>query len=147
MDADQRQKLADLYASTHVLVLATQGEDWPTGHFQAFGQTDDLDLVVIMQEGSEKFQNLLKRPHVTAVIDNRDRGDVTRFEVIRATVQGVAREVPRGSAEWERLKGSFLQKNPFEEPFFGSDAIRMVRISPKRISYANARADRFKVEL
>ena len=147
MNAEQKAKLADLLAKAHVLVLSTQGDEWPTGHFQAFGQTEDLDLVVIMQEGAEKFQNLLKRPKVTAVIDNRDQGDVTKFQVVRATIQGVAREVPKGSAEWESLKASFLAKNPFEEPFFGNDAIRMVRITPKRISYANGLADRFKVEL
>ena len=41
----------------------------------------------------------------------------------------------------------FLKKNPFEEPFFGYDTLRMVRVTPKRISYANGLEDTFKAEL
>ena len=37
MDAEQKQKLADLCAGQHVGILTTQGEEWPTAHFQAFG--------------------------------------------------------------------------------------------------------------
>ena len=137
MDAEQKQKLADLCAQQHVGVLTTQGEEWPTAHLQAFGQTDALDLIVIMLVDAEKYHNLLKRPHATVVIDNRDTGDVSTLQVARATIQGLAKEVVRDSAEW----------NPFEEPFFGYDTLRMMRITPKRISYANGLADTFKLEL
>ncbi len=130
-----------------MLVLSTQGEEWPTGHFQAFGQTVDLDLIVIMLDGSEKYLNLLKNPQLTAVIDNRDTGDVTKLDIIRATIQGIAREVQRDTPEWNELKDLFLKKNPFEEPFFGYDTLRMVRVAPKRISYANGTADMFKAEI
>ena len=147
MDAEQKQKLADLCAQQHVGVLTTQGEEWPTAHLQAFGQTDALDLIVIMLVDAEKYHNLLKRPHATVVIDNRDTADVSTLQVARATIQGLAKEVVRDSAEWNELKDSFLKKNPFEEPFFGYDTLRMMRITPKRISYANGLADTFKLEL
>jgi nitroimidazol reductase NimA-like FMN-containing flavoprotein (pyridoxamine 5'-phosphate oxidase superfamily) len=147
MDAEQRQKLTDLCTQQHVLVLSTVGEEWPTGHFQAFGQTPDLDLILIVLDGSGKYLNLLKNPHVTAVIDNRDTGDITKLDIIRATIQGTAREVQRDSAEWNELKDVFLKKNPFEEPFFGYDTLRMVRVAPKRISYADGPANHFKVEM
>ena len=147
MDAEQKQKLNHLLTQQHVLVLSTQGDDWPTGHFQAFGQTNDLDLILIMLDSADKYHNLLKRPQVTAVIDNRDTGDITKLDIIRATIQGTAREVEKESAEWNELKDLFLKKNPFEEPFFGYDALRMVRVTPKRISYANGPADQFKAEM
>lgn len=83
MDAEQRQKLGALLAQEHVLVITTQGEEWPTATMQAFAETKDLDL----------------------------------------------------------------KKNPFEEPFFKYDALRMVRVAPKRISYANGVSDAFAVEL
>ena len=41
------------------------------------------------------------------------------------------------------LKAVFLKKNPFEAPFFDSDLLRMIRIKPKRISYANGIKDSF----
>ncbi len=147
MDAEQKQKLADLYAQQHVSILTTAGEEWPTAHLQAFGQTDDLDLIFIVLADAEKYQNLLKRPQVTVAIDNRDTADVSTLQVVRATIQGLAREVARGSTEWNELKDSFLKKNPFEEPFFGYDTLRMMRVTPKRISYANGLQDTFKAEL
>lgn len=147
MDAEQKQKLTDLCTQQHVAVLTTQGEEWPTAHLQAFGQTDELDLILIMLVDAEKYHNLLARPQATVVVDNRDTGDVSTFQVARATVQGLAREVARDSDEWNELQERFLAKNPFEEPFFGYDTLRMMRLTPKRVSYANGLADTFKVEL
>ena len=147
MDAEQKQKLADLYAQQHVSILTTDGEEWPTAHLQAFGQTDNLDLIFIVLADAEKYQNLLKRPQVTVAIDNRDTANVSTLQVTRATIQGLAKEVARDSAEWNELKDIFLKKNPFEEPFFGYDTLRMVRVTPKRISYANGLEDTFKAEL
>ena len=100
-----------------------------------------------MLVGAEKYENLLKRPHATVAIDNRDTADVSTMQIARATIQGMAKEVARDSDEWNELKDIFLKKNPFEEPFFGYDTLRMMRISPKRISYANGLEDTFKAEL
>lgn len=147
MTAEQRQKLADLLAHQQVLVVATQGDEWPTATLQAFAETPSLDIVLIMLENAVKFQNLRKRPQVTLLIDNRDTGDVQTLQVIRATIQGVAREIPKDSAEWESLKAIFLAKNPFEAPFFRYEALRMVCIAPKRVSYANGVSETFVVEL
>lgn len=147
MEAEQRQKLASLLAQEHVLVVTTQGEEWPTATMQAFAETENLDVILIMLESAAKFQNLLKRPHVTLHVDTRDTGDVSTFQIVRAALQGLAREVPRGSTEWNDLKDIFLKKNPFEAPFFKYDALRMVRISPKHISYANGIGDSFRAEL
>ena len=147
MDAEQKQKLTDLCAQQHVAVLTTHGATWPTAHLQAFGQTEELELFFIMLADAEKYSNLLTRPQATVAIDNRDTADVATLQVARATIQGLATEVARDSAEWNELKERFLTKNPFEEPFFGYDTLRMMRLTPKRISYANGLADTFKVEL
>jgi len=48
VDAEQKQKLADRCAQQHVSILTTAGKEWPTAHLQAFGQTDDLDLIFII---------------------------------------------------------------------------------------------------
>jgi nitroimidazol reductase NimA-like FMN-containing flavoprotein (pyridoxamine 5'-phosphate oxidase superfamily) len=146
MNAEQKQKIAALLAKEHVLVISTLGEEWPTATMQAFAETPALDLVLIMLESAAKFQNLLKRPKVSLVIDDRDTGDVQTLQVCRVSVQGVARAVPKTSAEWKELQALFLKKNPFEEPFFAYDALRMVRVSPKTITYANGVAEHFTVE-
>ena len=147
MEAEQRQKLVSLLAQEHVLVVTTQGDEWPTATMQAFAETENLDVILIMLESAAKFQNLLKRPEVTLHVDTRDTGNVQTFQIARAAIQGVARQVSKESAEWNELKDIFLRKNPFEAPFFSYDALRMVRVAPKRVSYANGVNDSFKAEM
>lgn len=146
MEETQRQKLAELFAQEHVAVIVTQGEEWPTATLQAFAETPELDLLFIMGDTAEKFQNLLRRPKVTVIVDTRDEGDVSKFQISRSVVQGIAGEVAKG-VEWDSLKGIFLKKNPFEAPFFANPALRMVRVQSKRISYTGADRLGFKIEL
>lgn len=147
MTPEQKRKLAELFAKEHVAALITHGDPWPTGTMQAFAETENLDLIFIMGATAEKFQNLLKDQHATVLVDTRDIGDASTFQIARASIQGVASEVQPGSPEWDSLKQVFLKKNPFEQPFFGNPALRMIRITPKRISYANGLKDSFKLEL
>ncbi len=144
--AEQKQKLAALFAREHVAVLITQGDQWTTGTMQAFAETEALELLFIMSADAEKYQNALKRPNVTVMADTRDQGKVETFEITRASVQGVATDVPRDSSQWESLKAVFLKKNPFEAPFFSNPALRMIRVIPKRVSYASGLKDAFKAE-
>ncbi len=146
MDATQKQKLAALLAQEHLAVLVTQGEEWPTATMQAFAETPDLELVFIMLDNADKFQNLLKRPKATVMVDTRHSVDGSSFEITRASIEGIASEIPRGGPEWESLKPPFLKKNPFEEPFFNFPSLRMIRLTPKRVSYAGAAHDTFKAE-
>jgi general stress protein 26 len=147
MTAEEKQKISALLAKEQVAVVATHGEEWPTATMQAFAETPDLDIILIMLESAPKFQNLLKRPKVSLIIDDRDRGDVKTLQVIRVSMQGVAREVKKQTSDWKELQAVFLKKNPFEEPFFGYDALRMIRVVPKKITYANGIAEHFTVDL
>jgi general stress protein 26 len=146
LDETQQKKLAKLFDAQHVAVLVTDGDEWPTATLQAFGETADLDLIFIMNESAEKFQNLIKRPKATVLIDTRDRGDIETFRVTRAVMQTIATEVKRDSAEWNSLKASFLKKNPFEAPFFNAPTLRMIRLKGVRVSYAGDGHDTFKAE-
>ncbi len=147
MDIEQKQKLAALLGQEHVAVIITQGGEWPTATLQAFAETDVPDLLFIMAGEADKFQNLIRNPNVTVLVDNRDVGNVATFQVARVSIQGIAQEVARDGPEWEPLKAIFLKKNPFEAPFFGSEKLRMVRVKIRRISYAGAARDVFKAEL
>jgi len=146
LEEAQRQKLAKLFDSQHVAVLVTQGEEWPTATLQAFGETEDLDLIFIMNESAEKYQNVVKRPRATVLIDTRDTGDIPTFRVSRAVVQCIAKDVKRDSEEWNSLKASFLKKNPFEAPFFNAPTLRMILLTAARVSYAGEGHDTFKAE-
>jgi Pyridoxamine 5'-phosphate oxidase len=141
VEAPQRERLAALLAEVRVAILVTQGEQWPTATMQAFAETPEFDLLFIMNDASEKFQNLLRHPYVTVYLDAREKGRVETFEISRVLIQGIASEVARDGAEWEPLKEIFLKKSPFEAPFFKYPTLRMMRVRPKRLSYAGA--DRF----
>jgi hypothetical protein len=147
VNAEQKEKLRGLFGGEQVAVLITQGGQWPTGTMQAFAETPDLDLIFVMRFSSERFENLTRHPKATVLIDTRDVGKLRTFEIERASVQGEAVEVPRETAEWERLKAMFLKKNPFEAPFFDNSTMRMVRVKPKRISYANGLKETFWIEI
>jgi general stress protein 26 len=147
MNAEEKQKIAALLAKEHVAVVATHGEEWPTVTMQAFAETPDLDVILIMLESAPKFQNLLRRPKISLIVDDRDTGDVKTLQVIRASIQGVSQEVEKQSSEWKELQAIFLKKNPFEEPFFGYDALRMIRVAPRKITYANGVAEHFTVDI
>jgi hypothetical protein len=147
VEAAQKERVAALLAQAQVAIIITQGEQWPTATMQAFAETPELDLIFIMNDTADKFQNALRNPHVTAYLDTREKGKVETFEISRLMIQGVATEVPRDGAEWNRLKDVFLKKSPFEAPFFKYPTLRMITVKPKRLSYSGADRHAFKAEL
>ena len=146
MEAAQKERLAALLAEVQVAILVTQGDQWPTATMQAFAETPEFDLLFIMNDASEKFQNLLKHPYVSVFLDAREKGKVETFEISRVLIQGVAIEIARDSAEWDSSKEIFLKKSPFEAPFFKYPTLRMMRVKPSRLSYAGADRFTFKAE-
>jgi general stress protein 26 len=147
MEPEQKDRLAALLAGEKVAILVTQGGEWPTATMQAFAETASLDLIFIMNDSSEKLQNLLKHPHVTVYIDARGRGKIETFEISRVLIQGIASEVARDGPEWEPLKDVLLKKCPFEAPFFKYPTLKMMRVRPSRLSYAGADRFTFKAEI
>jgi general stress protein 26 len=147
VEAAQKERVAALLAEVQVAILVTQGEPWPTATMQAFADTPELDLLFIMNDATEKFQNLTKHPYVTVYLDAREKGKVETFEISRVLIQGVASEIARGSGEWDAMKEVFLKKSPFEAPFFKYPTLRMLRVRPTRLSYAGADRVTFKAEL
>ena len=147
MEDSQKERIASLLADVKVAILVTQGEQWPTATMQAFAETPELDLLFIMNDGTEKFQNLLKHPYVTLYLDAREKGRVETFEISRVLIQGIASEIARDTAQWDSMKEVFLKKSSFEAPFFKYPTLRMIRVRPKRLSYAGADRVMFKAEL
>ena len=146
MEAAQKDRIAALLAEVQVAILVTQGDQWPTATMQAFAETPEFDLLFIMNDATEKFQNLLKHPHVTLFLDAREKGKVETFEISRVLIQGIASEIARDTPEWDAMKDVFLKKSPFEAPFFKYPTLRMMRVRPKRLSYAGADRVTFKAE-
>ncbi|HUY19888.1 MAG TPA: hypothetical protein VMV15_11745 [Candidatus Binataceae bacterium] len=146
MTEEQKKLIAAAMAAEHVAVITTVGDEWATSTLEAFAETPELDIVIILGEGSDRFKNVQTRPHVSLLVTHR-YGEVPKFQIRRLSGRGIAREVKKDSAEWNQLKALFLKKNAFEEPFFGNPALRMLRITPKTLKYADALSPPFTVEL
>ncbi len=145
MTEDQKKKIVETMAAEHVAVITTIGDEWATSTLEAFAETPELDLVIILGEKTDRFQNVAKRPQVSFLVTHR-YGEVPKFQIVRLSGRGIAREVAKDSPEWNELKALFLKKNAFEEPFFGNPALRMLSIKPKTIKYADALNPPFAVE-
>ena len=147
LTTEQNQKLAAVFTKEHLGVLITQGAEWATGTMQAYAETDACEIIFIVAANAETYENAVKRPRVTVMVDTRSQGALPEtFQIARISMQGVASEIPPGGAEWDRLKAVFLRKNPFEAPFFSNPALRMLLVKPQRVSYANGLQDSFKAE-
>ncbi len=146
MTEEQKKQIAAVMAAEHVAVITTIGDEWATSTLEAFADTPELDIVIILVENTDRFQNVKKRPHVSFLITHR-YGEVPKFQIRRLSGRGIAREVKKDSPEWNELKALFLKKNPFEEPFFGNPALRMLRVTPKTMKHADALNPPFTVEL
>ncbi|MGH7908154.1 MAG: hypothetical protein ACREP6_16155 [Candidatus Binataceae bacterium] len=145
MTDEQKNQIAAVMAAEHVAFISTLGDEWPSLTLEAFAETPELDIVIIVGESTDRFQNVSRRANVSFLVEKRF-GDVSKFQITRLSGRGVAREVEKNSGEWEKLKAVFLKKNPFEEPFFKNPALKMLRISPKRIKFAEALNPPFTVE-
>ena len=88
MEAAQKEIVAAMLAEVQVAILVTQGDQWPTATMQAFAETPDLDLLFIMRFSSEKFENLIKRPKVTVLVDTLKNQVIVPTTAIRHGPQG-----------------------------------------------------------
>lgn len=146
MNEEQKNQIAAVMAAEQVAYITTLGDEWPTATLEAFAETPELDIVVIMGEQTDRFQNASKRSKVSFLIAHR-YGEVSKFQIRRLAGRGVASEVSKDSDEWNRYKAIFLKKNPFEEMFFGNPALKMLRVRPKTMKYADALNPPFTVVL
>jgi len=137
MTEEQKKQIGDIMAAENVAFISTIGDESPTATVEAFAETPNFDLVMIMSGDSDRIKNVTKRPNVSFLVLNR-YGDVSSFKLKRLSGTGVVHDVKKDSTEWNDLKAIFLKKNPFEEPFFGNPALHMLRIKPKTMKYADA---------
>ena len=76
-----------------------QGEYRRLPHtLEAFAETPELDIVIILGEGTDRFKNVQTRPQVSLLVTHR-YGEVPKFQIRRLSGRGVAREVKKDSAE------------------------------------------------
>jgi hypothetical protein len=71
MTDEQRDQIDVVMDAEHVAYITTLGDEWPTATLEAFAETPELDIVMIMGEQSDRFQNVARRPNVSFLIAYR----------------------------------------------------------------------------
>jgi len=84
-----RNKIIKLLKSQRLGVLATQGEKYPYNTLVAYAFSEDLENIFFAtMKHTRKFNNIMKHPHVSILIDSRTN-DVSDFKnAVALTVLG-----------------------------------------------------------
>lgn len=147
MNLEQRQKVASLLAAERLLYLATSGARGPTITMQAYAETSELAVITIMRSNTARFQDIHYHAEVSCLIDDRDKRNIEGFQIRRLSIWGTAQVLHRDTPAWDDHKRIFLAKNPFEKPFFDDAELRLVRIRPRSVKYADGIRDVFVADL
>ncbi len=122
-----RQRLHDLFAAQHLVVLSTHGDGQPYASLVAFVASNDLKALYFATDRStRKFANLTAHPPVAMLIDSRTNRVADFHEAVAATATGVAEEV--SPAERESLQALYLEKHPHLVDFVTAPTCALVRI-------------------
>jgi len=124
------QLLRRLFSNQLLAVLGTQNQNGPYGSLVAFQATYDLKhLLFATARSTRKYDNLVKIPHVSMVIDNRSNNEMDFHEAIAVTAIGDVMEV--GGLEKEQLKASYLAKHPGLLDFVQSPTCALLKVEVK----------------
>ena len=121
-------RLKQLFESQKLTVLATQEPDHPYLSLMAFAFTDDLgSLIVATRRETRKYSNLMNRPGVSVLIDNRSNQENVFQNTLAVTGIGQAEEIE--GEEKGLLKELFLQSHPELEAFVQSPECALIKIT------------------
>jgi nitroimidazol reductase NimA-like FMN-containing flavoprotein (pyridoxamine 5'-phosphate oxidase superfamily) len=111
-------KIAELVKAKEHCVLATVSENHPHCSLMAYVVSPDLDIFhLISSRSTRKYHNILRNPHVSLLID--DREDFADRDLSRAkalTVTGVCRPMRQGR-ESDDIKKMFRTRHPHLDHF------------------------------
>ena len=120
-------RVAALFRSQGLAVLATQGEGQPYANLVACAATPGLcGVLFATNRDTRKFQNLAGEPRVSLLIDNRANHKADFQAAMAATAVGTAVEVT--GADLASLRGTYLAKHPDLEDFLVAPACALIRV-------------------
>jgi heme iron utilization protein len=121
-------RLKELFNTQKLAALATQEADHPYLSLMAFACTEDLKgLIVATKRGTRKYANIVERPGVSFMIDNRmNHGEVFKNAT---SVTGIGRAEEVRDVGKNALSGLFLSRHPDLAPFVESPDCAIIRIT------------------
>jgi nitroimidazol reductase NimA-like FMN-containing flavoprotein (pyridoxamine 5'-phosphate oxidase superfamily) len=123
--------IQELLASQRLAVLSTQGQRQPYSNLVAFASTADLKhLIFATTRATRKYDNILKNPQISLLIDNRTNETADFAEAMAVTVLGQASEV-QGDERREPLK-IYVNRHPYLEDFVTSPNCALFSVKVER---------------
>ena len=131
--ADLEARVRKLLAGQALAVLATQGEAGPHASLVAFAATDDLCRVVFATDReTRKYANLVARPRVALLIDDRSHHESDFHKATAATVLGEAHEA--NGSDREELLAVYLDAHPHLADFVASPTCALIVVTVESCS-------------
>lgn len=125
--AEITKLLQRLFSGQLLAVLGTQSDGGPYGNLVAFSATDDLKhLLFATTRSTRKYDNLLKTPQVSMVIDNRSNKEGDFHEAVAVTATGIVKEV--SGPERDSLVTIYLAKHPYLLDFVKSPTCALLKV-------------------
>ncbi|MCK9273551.1 MAG: pyridoxamine 5'-phosphate oxidase family protein [Syntrophales bacterium] len=113
---DMRVRVKKLFDYQRFAVLATQGGTSPYTSLMTFAVTEDLKhIILVTDQSTRKFENLLKNPNVALLVDNRSNEEADITEAIAVTALGTAKAEDKEAKE--NLLEIYQAKHPALEAF------------------------------
>lgn len=126
-ERDTRKLLELLLSRQNLAVLATVGGSQPYVNLVAFSSTDDLKtLYFVTSRMTRKFDNLLKNPQVSLLVNNSTNQETDFQTAMAVTILGSAVEIT--GEEKERILSSYLQKHPSLLEFVRSPSSAIIKV-------------------
>jgi general stress protein 26 len=125
-------QLRDFFRTQKVTALATQEPGHPYLSLMAFIVTDDLNYMIIAtKKETRKYFNMIKRPGVAFLIDNRSNERDQFQNTLAVTGIGQAGEMEEN--EKVSLTTFFLEKHPELETFVRSLDCALIKIKINKL--------------
>lgn len=128
---DIRSRIAALFETQRLAVLATQGPGGPHASLVAFWGAPDLQRILFATpRTTRKFANLTERPQVCLLIDSSRNVPADFHDAMAVTASGAARVV--ADADRPDSDVGYLRRHPYLKDFLRSPTTALVEIAVER---------------
>lgn len=126
-----REYIRKLLRSQKLMVLASEGPEYPYCNLVGFTFTEDLrNFVFITGRDSRKYRNIKANSRVSLLLDNRKNSVEDFRKAAAVSVFGEAEEIE--GSDLEKFKDLYLKRNPHLRQFVNSPYTSLIRVNVRK---------------
>jgi putative heme iron utilization protein len=131
VDSDTQHTLARLIRNTRIAALGTIHKGEPNLAMMSVAVEDDFSAFYIhASKLGRHTRDMESDPQVSLLITETDDGRADPQTLARLSIHGTADPLPRGSADYLRVKDLYLKRFPASEKLFDFGDFNLWRITP-----------------